>query len=170
MSIPEGDYEKGKKLFKSRCFQCHVIDSLQTKTGPTLNGFCFLFNVFEYAWVENWFMEWVWNECQIAVTTVLYAFLYVYFDLSYVCVWLLKLQFVELRTENRKRENILGLIGRQSGQVKGFDYSAANKNKGFVAVFCFSFFLFSNRKSFKIFAFVEREFINFHTKFCKLDF
>ncbi|CAJ0571245.1 unnamed protein product, partial [Mesorhabditis spiculigera] len=37
-SIPEGDYEKGKKVFKARCAQCHVVDSLQTKTGPTLNG------------------------------------------------------------------------------------------------------------------------------------
>ncbi|CEF62820.1 tRNA (guanine-N(7)-)-methyltransferase [Strongyloides ratti] len=38
MTIPEGDYEKGKKLFKSRCLQCHVIDSNASKTGPTLNG------------------------------------------------------------------------------------------------------------------------------------
>jgi cytochrome c len=59
MSIPEGDYERGKKLFKQRCLQCHVVDTLATKTGPTLNG----------------------------------------------------------------------LIGRKSGTVDGFDYSAANKNK-----------------------------------------
>lgn len=57
--IPEGDYEKGKKLFKSRCFQCHVVESDETKTGPTLKG----------------------------------------------------------------------LIGRKSGTVAGYDYSAANKNK-----------------------------------------
>uniref|UniRef100_A0A8R1HIJ3 Cytochrome c domain-containing protein n=1 Tax=Caenorhabditis japonica TaxID=281687 RepID=A0A8R1HIJ3_CAEJA len=61
-AIPEGDYEKGKKIFKQRCEQCHVVNSLQTKTGPTLNG----------------------------------------------------------------------VIGRQSGQVAGFDYSAANKSKGVV--------------------------------------
>ncbi|KAL7078002.1 hypothetical protein ACQ4LE_002606 [Meloidogyne hapla] len=60
--IPAGDYEKGKKLFKSRCFQCHVIDSDAAKTGPTLKG----------------------------------------------------------------------VIGRKSGSVPGFDYSAANKNKGVV--------------------------------------
>ena len=36
--IPEGDYEKGKKIFKQRCLQCHVVDSAATKTGPTLNG------------------------------------------------------------------------------------------------------------------------------------
>ena len=36
--IPEGDYEKGKKVFKQRCLQCHVVDSMATKTGPTLNG------------------------------------------------------------------------------------------------------------------------------------
>ncbi|PIO60482.1 cytochrome [Teladorsagia circumcincta] len=36
--IPEGDYEKGKKVFKQRCSQCHVIDSMASKTGPTLNG------------------------------------------------------------------------------------------------------------------------------------
>ncbi|KAI6206672.1 Cytochrome c domain-containing protein [Aphelenchoides besseyi] len=60
MPIPEGDYEKGKKVFKMRCAQCHEISSTATKTGPTLNG----------------------------------------------------------------------VIGRKSGQVPGFDYSAANKNKG----------------------------------------
>uniref|UniRef100_A0AC35EU47 Cytochrome c domain-containing protein n=1 Tax=Panagrolaimus sp. PS1159 TaxID=55785 RepID=A0AC35EU47_9BILA len=37
-AIPEGDYEKGKKIFKQRCLQCHVVDSTATKTGPTLNG------------------------------------------------------------------------------------------------------------------------------------
>ncbi|KAH7728897.1 CBN-CYC-2.2 protein [Aphelenchoides avenae] len=58
--IPEGDYEKGKKVFKQRCSQCHLIDSTATKTGPTLSG--------------------VWD--------------------------------------------------RKSGQVAGFDYSTANKNKG----------------------------------------
>lgn len=38
MSIPDGDYEKGKKLFKTRCLQCHVIDSDANKNGPTLKG------------------------------------------------------------------------------------------------------------------------------------
>ncbi|VDK66118.1 unnamed protein product [Gongylonema pulchrum] len=38
MSIPEGDYEKGKKLFKTRCLQCHVIDADLNKNGPTLKG------------------------------------------------------------------------------------------------------------------------------------
>jgi cytochrome c len=57
--IPEGDFEKGKKVFKQRCAQCHEITSTGTKTGPTLNG----------------------------------------------------------------------VVGRKSGQVSGFDYSAANKNK-----------------------------------------
>ena len=57
--IPEGDYEKGKKIFKQRCLQCHVVDSPATTPGPTLNG----------------------------------------------------------------------VIGRKSGSVPGFDYSAANKNK-----------------------------------------
>ncbi|VDK85574.1 unnamed protein product [Litomosoides sigmodontis] len=38
MSIPEGDYERGKKLFKMRCLQCHVIDSDVNKNGPTLKG------------------------------------------------------------------------------------------------------------------------------------
>ncbi|VDO60872.1 unnamed protein product [Haemonchus placei] len=60
--IPEGDYEKGKKVFKQRCLQCHVVDSKATKTGPTLHG----------------------------------------------------------------------IIGRKSGTVEGFDYSAANKNKGVI--------------------------------------
>ncbi|KAK6047295.1 ribosomal L18ae protein [Cooperia oncophora] len=60
--IPEGDYEKGKKVFKQRCLQCHVVDSKATKTGPTLHG----------------------------------------------------------------------IIGRKSGSVEGFDYSAANKNKGVI--------------------------------------
>uniref|UniRef100_A0A1I8ET62 Cytochrome c domain-containing protein n=1 Tax=Wuchereria bancrofti TaxID=6293 RepID=A0A1I8ET62_WUCBA len=38
MSVPEGDYERGKKLFKMRCLQCHVIDSDANKNGPTLKG------------------------------------------------------------------------------------------------------------------------------------
>lgn len=38
MSIPEGDYERGKKIFKTRCLQCHVIDSDINKNGPTLKG------------------------------------------------------------------------------------------------------------------------------------
>lgn len=37
-AIPDGDYEKGKALFKQRCAQCHVVDSLAAKQGPTLNG------------------------------------------------------------------------------------------------------------------------------------
>jgi cytochrome c len=57
--IPEGDFEKGKKVFKQRCAQCHEITSTGTKTGPTL----------------------------------------------------------------------MGVVGRKSGQVPGFDYSTANKNK-----------------------------------------
>ncbi|KHJ75051.1 cytochrome [Oesophagostomum dentatum] len=36
--IPEGDYEKGKKLFKYRCAQCHTITSTRTLAGPTLHG------------------------------------------------------------------------------------------------------------------------------------
>lgn len=36
--IPEGNYEKGKKLFKQRCGQCHVADSKTNKTGPSLYG------------------------------------------------------------------------------------------------------------------------------------
>ncbi|GMS91646.1 hypothetical protein PENTCL1PPCAC_13821, partial [Pristionchus entomophagus] len=59
-AIPDGDYERGKKVFKQRCLQCHVADSKATKTGPTLHG----------------------------------------------------------------------IIGRTSGTVEGFDYSAANKAKG----------------------------------------
>ncbi|VDM79786.1 unnamed protein product [Strongylus vulgaris] len=38
MSIPEGDYEKGKRAFKLRCLHCHVIDSMAAKAGPSLNG------------------------------------------------------------------------------------------------------------------------------------
>ncbi|KAK5972081.1 Mitochondrial cytochrome c, partial [Trichostrongylus colubriformis] len=37
-SIPAGDYEKGKKLFKYRCAQCHAIDSTKSMAGPTLHG------------------------------------------------------------------------------------------------------------------------------------
>ncbi|KAI6206233.1 Ribosomal L18ae protein [Aphelenchoides besseyi] len=38
MSTPEGDYEKGKTVFKKLCAQCHQLTSTATKTGPTLNG------------------------------------------------------------------------------------------------------------------------------------
>ncbi|VDK67829.1 unnamed protein product [Anisakis simplex] len=33
-----GDYERGKKIFMKRCAQCHVIDSIACKNGPTLSG------------------------------------------------------------------------------------------------------------------------------------
>ncbi|VDM80916.1 unnamed protein product [Strongylus vulgaris] len=38
MSIPEGDYEKGKQIYKLRCLQCHTINSMAARTGPSLNG------------------------------------------------------------------------------------------------------------------------------------
>ncbi|KAI6181054.1 Cytochrome c type-1 [Aphelenchoides besseyi] len=38
MLIPEGDYEKGRKVFKRLCATCHNVSSTTTKTGPTLNG------------------------------------------------------------------------------------------------------------------------------------
>uniref|UniRef100_A0A0M3I326 Cytochrome c domain-containing protein n=2 Tax=Ascaris TaxID=6251 RepID=A0A0M3I326_ASCLU len=36
--IPEGDYERGKQIFKTRCLMCHVVDSDKAKSGPSLNG------------------------------------------------------------------------------------------------------------------------------------
>ncbi|VDM50238.1 unnamed protein product [Toxocara canis] len=33
-----GDYERGKKIFMQRCAQCHVLDSIACKNGPTLSG------------------------------------------------------------------------------------------------------------------------------------
>jgi cytochrome c len=36
--IPTGDAAKGKKIFKQRCLQCHLVESPATKTGPTLQG------------------------------------------------------------------------------------------------------------------------------------
>mmetsp|Transcript_33370 Transcript_33370/g.93646 ORF Transcript_33370/g.93646 Transcript_33370/m.93646 type:complete len:110 (-) Transcript_33370:29-358(-) len=63
MSCPPGNYEKGAKLFKARCTQCHTIDKDGgSKTGPALYG----------------------------------------------------------------------VIGRQSGSVPGYSYTAANKNAGIV--------------------------------------
>ncbi|KCV71265.1 cytochrome c [Fonticula alba] len=38
MSIPEGDYEKGAKLFKTRCATCHTVEEGSGKTGPHLHG------------------------------------------------------------------------------------------------------------------------------------
>ncbi|MFH4974238.1 hypothetical protein AB6A40_000947 [Gnathostoma spinigerum] len=37
-SMPEGDYERGKKAFMKRCSQCHVVDSKSIKNGPTLHA------------------------------------------------------------------------------------------------------------------------------------
>ena len=61
MSRPAGDAEKGAKLFKARCTQCHTIE----EGGP-----------------------------------------------------------------NKVGPNLHGIIGRTSGSVAGFSYTAANKNAG----------------------------------------
>ncbi|MFH4980941.1 hypothetical protein AB6A40_007650 [Gnathostoma spinigerum] len=37
-AVPEGDYERGKTIFKQRCLMCHLINSKANKTGPTLHG------------------------------------------------------------------------------------------------------------------------------------
>jgi len=37
--VPEGDVEKGKKIFKAKCAQCHVADQPGVNLqGPNLHG------------------------------------------------------------------------------------------------------------------------------------
>uniref|UniRef100_A0A6B2LSW8 Cytochrome c domain-containing protein n=1 Tax=Arcella intermedia TaxID=1963864 RepID=A0A6B2LSW8_9EUKA len=39
MAAPEGNYESGEKLFKSRCAQCHTVEKGgEQKQGPNLHG------------------------------------------------------------------------------------------------------------------------------------
>ena len=37
-TIPEGDYEKGKRIFKLRCLHCHSTEQNVNKLGPNLHG------------------------------------------------------------------------------------------------------------------------------------
>lgn len=36
--IPEGDFERGKRVFKLRCAHCHVAESPVNRLGPHLYG------------------------------------------------------------------------------------------------------------------------------------
>lgn len=60
MGVTVGNFEKGKKIFITRCGECHNLDNPgRDKSGSNLNGFMGRMSVHGFVWTPESFVSYV---------------------------------------------------------------------------------------------------------------